>query len=92
MDQPCCVLVRRGSDRSVTVPAGPQAPGAFDAPLAAAERAASAAAALPGLRVLGRGAGGAAGMLALMDPLKLTLDVQGLGLTGATSRHAHCPS
>lgn len=81
-----CSGALRGSDQYITVL---QAPGAFDAPLAAAEHAASAAAALPGLRVLGQGPVGAAGGPLLMDPLKLTLDVQSLGLTGGTSSLAN---
>lgn len=56
------------------------APGAFDEALSAAASAREAATAMPGLRVLSVGDG-----LPAVDPLKLTLHVSGLGITGELS-------
>lgn len=61
-----------------------QAPRAFETALAAAEHATTAACSLPGIRVLG-GTGSdvsSGGAPPLIDPLKLTIDVRELGLSG----------
>lgn len=57
------------------------APGAFDMALAAAAAARDAAGQLPGLQVLSAKGDGAED-LPTMDPLKLTLGVAGLGISG----------
>lgn len=57
------------------------APGAFNEALAAAAAAREAAEAMPGLRVLSAG-----DSLSAVDPLKLTLHVGGLGITGVLLR------
>jgi arginine/lysine/ornithine decarboxylase len=59
-------------------------PGAWQQPLAAAEAARSALAALPGVILVQQGGGGEGGResVAAFDPLRLVVNVSQLGLTG----------
>jgi arginine/lysine/ornithine decarboxylase len=58
------------------------APDTWDTPLAVAAAAKAGLAALPGLSLLQRGSCGSEGSVAGWDPLRLVVNVAGLGLSG----------